>query len=180
MIDLENEFKDLSREELINGYICEGGEFYRCIFCGKTFEEGVVYSSGQRQVDARRAACEHVHDIHGGSFLKLLNLEKQVNGLTDIQKSLLRLMYEGKDNKEISQFLNISLPTVRTHKFNIQKMKREAKILLALLEFLENPALVKKEIRFRDRNKEVENISSVRNEFKGNTLHPFFSNFNLK
>ena len=34
--------------------------------------------------------------------------------------------------------MNISAATVRTHKFNIQKMKREARILLAVLNQIED------------------------------------------
>lgn len=51
-------------------------------------------------------------------------------------------MYAGDDNKAIGEEMAISAVTVRTHKFNIQKMKREARILLALLENIENEEVV--------------------------------------
>lgn len=91
---------------------------------------------------AERAVREHVLEAHGGAFKGLIGLDKQINGLSDIQKQILEGMYAGDDNKAIGEEMAISAATVRTHKFNIQKMKREARILLALLENIENEEVV--------------------------------------
>ena len=70
----------------------------------------------------------------------MLELDKTLNGLTEVQKTLLSCIYEGKSTDEIGEIMGISTATVRAHKFNLQKAKREAKILLALLEILEGGA----------------------------------------
>lgn len=181
-VKMENHFKDLSVEELSLGYTVEdAGTAYRCIFCGETFEKGIIYTSGGKSIDACRAVTEHVYREHGGAFEALVSLDKQVNGLTDVQKKLLTSMYEGMENKEISEELDINSATVRTHKFKLQKMKREAKIFLALLEHIENEELCAYEERIKaDLERSPEEILLPDNDFTGNALHPFFTNFNLK
>ncbi len=180
---MENVIKDLEVREITNGYVEEEkGSIFRCIFCGETFEKGIIYTSRGRSVDAERAAAEHVYDMHNGPFESLVSLDKQFNGLTDIQKKLLTYMYEGLDNKEISRELDINTATVRTHKFKIQKMKREAKILLALLEFIENEDIMVADMKLSNSDKKKHQIylEEIRGTFTGNTLHPFFTQFDLK
>lgn len=178
---MDNEIKDLTISELVQGFVMEdSGNKCRCIYCGEEFETGIIYNSRGRNVDYYRAAIEHVYDVHGGSFEELVSLDKQLNGLTDIQKKLLSYMHEGKDNKEIGKALDINAATVRSHKFNIQKLKREAKILLALLEFIENEEIVAQDKRYQLKTKPREDVDALSDKFEGNTLHPFFTNFNLK
>ena len=38
-------------------------------------------------------------EAHGGAFKGLIGLDKQINGLSDIQKQILEGMYAGDDNK---------------------------------------------------------------------------------
>lgn len=176
------EFKELTIAELAKGFVKDdekGG--YTCIFCGEFFEEGMVYNSSARLITAERAVEEHVLDCHGGAFGGLMNLDKQISGLSEAQRDILECMYLEKDNKEISTMLGISAATVRTHKFNIQKMKREAKILLALLEQVENEELVNRRKRLEpgaERKEQKQDYSD--NRFDGNSLHPFFTQFDLK
>lgn len=175
------EFKELVIDDLIRGYTeSDNTGTCTCIFCGESFREGVVYSSRERQVTHKRAAEEHVYDVHGGVFYNLVNLDKQVNGLTKPQKDILKGMYEEQENRELAKSMGITTATVRTHKFNVQKMKREAKILLALLEHIENEELVRKR-RAELSNKEEDKASPAASpDFTGNMLHPFFTKFNLR
>lgn len=76
-------------------------------------------------VTAERAMIRHIFDVHGGAFHGLINLDKQINGLSEIQKQILTGMYEKKRKQRAGQAMNISAATVRTHKFNIQKMKEK-------------------------------------------------------
>lgn len=176
------EFKELSIEEMSRGYVEERpAGVCRCIFCGASFEEGVVYPSRGRSVDARRAASEHVSDRHGGAFYGLLSLGKSVHGLSETQQSVLDGMYMEKDNRELGEDLGISAATVRTHKFNIQRMKRESKILLAILEQIENEEAVELRKHIEEgRVPEDRTAPKPDGEFAGNSLHPFFTQFNLK
>lgn len=180
---MKNEFKDLTIEELAKGYtVDEGGDGYECIFCGEYFENGLIYSSRGKTVTAERAVAEHVYDAHGGSFSSLVSLDKQFNGLSDIQRTLLNCMFEEKDNKEISEEMNINTATVRTHKFNLQKTKREARIFLALLEQIENEEMIKEHKKYLNAMEEAKDnqLHQLSDDFNGNTLHPFFTQCNFK
>ena len=173
-------FNDLSVEELRTGYIFDKeSNKYVCIFCGEDFEEGIVQLSRGRYITAERAVQEHLITEHKGVFHSLLNLDKDVNGLSVSQKNILEAVYEGKDNKTISEELDINVATVRTHKFNIQKMKKEAKILLAILEHVENKELIQNRKQVESSLGEEEQ-SAFDSDFEGNNLHPFFTKIDFK
>ena len=180
------EFKELTLAELSCGYFRsrETGRL-TCIFCGEEFEEGLIYSSRGRNVTAQRAMEEHIFDRHGGVFQGLIQLDKQVNGLSETQKDILTGMYEGTDNKELGEALHISAATVRTHKFNIQKMKRQAQILLAIIAQIEDEDLVTARKRLEQEGSAAAAEGSLEfsqpdQDYHRNTLHPFFTQFDLK
>lgn len=110
-------------------------------------------------------------------FFSLLGLEKDITGLTDIQKKLLNLLADKKTNKEIAEEMDIAVSTVRTHKFYLQKMKRQAKIFLALMETLKIEEHKEKNVNLESEDKEqfeTDKMLSI------NSLHPFFTQYNLK
>ena len=97
------ELKELTVEELSRGYVRSKKEgALICIFCGETFMEENIYNYAGRMVTAERAMIEHIFDAHGGAFHGLINLDKQINGLSDIQKQILIGMYEEKENRNIA------------------------------------------------------------------------------
>lgn len=179
------EIKELTLSELIEGYTTlDNGERYVCIFCGESFEKEMMYQSRGRYVTGKRAVMEHIIDEHGGVFNGLMSLDKQINGFSEMQREILCGMYAEKDNKELAEELDISVATVRTHKFNIQRMKREAKILLACLAQIEDEEIVSIRKKLEEGTLKTyappkhdldENMSNV-----GNSLHPFFTQFILK
>lgn len=76
---------------------------------------------------------------------------------------------------------------MRTHKFNIQKMKREARILLAVLNQIEDEDAVnlRKQLeKLRDEERAggqgADLSDGLERSLTGNSLHPFFTQFNLK
>ena len=178
---LKMEFKELTLEELTRGYVwSEEEQLYQCIFCGDKMEEGLIYSSRGKSVNALRAMQEHIFDEHGSVFECLLNLDKQMNGLSDAQKDVLEGLYYEKDNKAIGKEMGISDATVRTYKFNLQKMKRRARIFLAMMEQIENEDF----IALRKRLEPEQNVENIRKphfdtQFGANLLHPFFTQYNL-
>lgn len=181
------EFKELTLRELTDGYIRSEEEgTCICIFCGETYEDDLIYQSRGRMVNADRAMREHLIDVHGGVFCGLMQLDRQVSGLSDTQKEILEGMYLEKDNKEMGEELGISVATVRTHKFNIQKMKREARILLAMLEQIENEEVVTARKRLEPEKTMAmtphmgNNNTVSERPMMGNNLHPFFTQFHLK
>ena len=179
---LKMEFKELTLEELTRGYVwSEEEQLYQCIFCGDKMEEGLIYSSRGKSVNALRAMQEHIFDEHGSVFECLLNLDKQMNGLSDAQKDVLEGLYYEKDNKAIGKEMGISDATVRTYKFNLQKMKRRARIFLAMMEQIENEDF----IALRKRLEPEQNVENIRKphfdtQIGANLLHPFFTQYNLK
>ena len=179
---LKMEFKELTLEELTRGYVwSEEEQLYQCIFCGDKMEEGLIYSSRGKSVNALRAMQEHIFDEHGSVFECLLNLDKQMNGLSDAQKDVLEGLYYEKDNKAIGKEMGISDATVRTYKFNLQKMKRRARIFLAMMDQIENEDF----IALRKRLEPEQNVENIRKphfdtQFGANLLHPFFTQYNLK
>ena len=179
---LKMELKELTLEELTRGYVwSEEEQLYQCIFCGDKMEEGLIYSSRGKSVNALRAMQEHIFDEHGSVFECLLNLDKQMNGLSDAQKDVLEGLYYEKDNKAIGKEMGISDATVRTYKFNLQKMKRRARIFLAMMEQIENEDF----IALRKRLEPEQNVENIRKphfdtQFGANLLHPFFTQYNLK
>ena len=57
------EFKELTLEELTRGYVwSEEEQLYQCIFCGDKMEEGLIYSSRGKSVNALRAMQEHIFE----------------------------------------------------------------------------------------------------------------------
>ena len=179
---LKMEFKELTLEELTRGYVwSEEEQLYQCIFCGDKMKQGLIYSSRGKSVNALRAMQEHIFDEHGSVFECLLNLDKQMNGLSDAQKDVLEGLYYEKDNKAIGKEMGISDATVRTYKFNLQKMKRRARIFLAMMEQIENEDF----IALRKRLEPEQNVENIRKphfdtQFGANLLHPFFTQYNLK
>lgn len=194
------EFKELTTEELTQGYTWqEESGICTCIFCGEQFEQGLIYRLRGRMVTAERAMTEHILHSHGGVFHGLIDLDKQINGLSESQKDILEGMYLEKDNRELSEELGISAATVRTHKFNIQRMKREAKILLAILEQVENESLIRQRKHLQQMaepepsgpltNREADRFAPqpdsfterepapANHLFPHNSLHPFFTQY---
>lgn len=86
------EFKELTLEELIQGYVwLDEEQAYQCIFCGEKFEEGLIYTSRGRSVNAHRAMQEHLFDEHDGVFESLLEMDKQVNGFRTAKRRFWRV-----------------------------------------------------------------------------------------
>lgn len=172
---MKADLNELTIEELTQGYSFDLKEkIYKCIFCNKTFIEGYIYENEDGLMTAKKAMEIHIQNEHNGVFNSLLSLEKDINGITEIQKKLLFAIFEKKDNKEIAKELEIAPSTVRAHKFYLQKMQREAKILLAILEAMEKESALANYVIDEKERLDGEKILSI------NSLHPFFTQYNLK
>ncbi|HAK43268.1 MAG TPA: hypothetical protein DCM59_11905 [Clostridium sp.] len=91
-------------------------------------------------------------------------------------------MHKQKEVKLIGEEMGISPATVRSHKFNLQKLKREAKIFLALMEMVEKEDSSTNNKKAIDDYEEIQNIEQATSEdmFSLNSLHPFFTQFRYK
>lgn len=135
-MELSNQFWNSSMEELKQGYI-EEKEVYTCLLCGEKTEKGIVYPYKDRFYEAERYMRIHIDTMHISVFDYLLSMDKKLTGLTDHQKSLLQLFYQGKSDKDIQKELDMgSTSTIRHHRFALKEKERQAKTFLAIMELL--------------------------------------------
>ncbi|KAF0822556.1 DUF2087 domain-containing protein [Cytobacillus firmus] len=135
-MELSNQFWNSSLEELKQGYI-EEKEVYTCLLCGEKTEKGIVYPYKDRFYEAERYMRIHIETEHISVFDYLLSMDKKLTGLTDHQKSLLQLFYQGKSDKDIQKELDMgSTSTIRHHRFALKEKERQAKTFLAIMELL--------------------------------------------
>lgn len=131
-------FWKASPEELKKGYI-EEEAYYRCLICGKKIEKGVVYPGKGVFYEAGRYIRVHIEEVHESVFEYLIQLDKRITGLTEHQKSLLQLFYQGKSDGEVQTEMGIgSASTIRNHRFVLKEKERQAKVFLALMELLKD------------------------------------------
>lgn len=122
--------------EIIKGYTQDESK-YECIICQKYFEKGRIYQEDDLLYDAMGAVKQHVQKTHGSIANYLLNQELGMTGLTEIQRSLLVMVLQGKSDQEIGKELGIAQSTVRNHRFKIREKEKQAKLFLALMKSLE-------------------------------------------
>ena len=112
-------------------------KIYTCLFCNTTYENGDIYSFGKRLVNAEKAIKLHLSEKHSTVFESLLSADKTQTGITDTQKDFLMNYYNGMPDREIAEKMNISASTVRYQRYNFREKAKQARIILALYELLE-------------------------------------------
>lgn len=136
--DISALFWNASLEELKRGYRWDEAEgAFICLVCGSGFHKGVIYPDSGKLYEAQKYASVHLEQEHGSMFAYLLELDKKVTGLTDLQKQLLRYFYEGSSDNEIVKETGGSTSTIRNHRFALREKAKQAKVFLALMELLE-------------------------------------------
>ncbi|WP_425803456.1 DUF2087 domain-containing protein [Desulfitobacterium sp. Sab5] len=138
MSDLSDLFWQASLPEMKQGYLYnkQKDEFI-CLICGKSFTKGMIYPSDGQLYEVQKYVKLHIRQNHHSSFHYLLNLDKKLTGLTDHQKTLFELFYEGLSDQEIARTLNTgSTSTIRNHRFSLREKQKQAKVFLALMELL--------------------------------------------
>jgi hypothetical protein len=135
-METSNTFWNASLQELKRGYIQDKDSFL-CLLCGRKIEKGIVYPYENRLYEAERFMRIHIETAHQSVFEYLMGMDKKLTGLTDHQKKLVFLFYQGKTDKEIQKELNIgSTSTIRHHRFVLKEKERQAKTFLAMMELL--------------------------------------------
>lgn len=138
MKDISELFWQASLEEIKQGFVFDSntGE-YICILCGKAFTDGLIYSEDNQLYEARKYIEVHILRQHGSTFHYLLDLDKKLTGLTDHQKTILELFYDGHSDNEVAKALETgSTSTIRNHRFSLREKQKQAKIFLAIMELL--------------------------------------------
>lgn len=144
MSEFNKLFWDCSLEELKNGYILNDEEgLYVCLICGQEYEDGIIYEIDGIQCQASKAVRAHIVMKHRSVFHFLLNQDKKYTSLTDHQKSLLEMYYEGSSDKEIASKQGGSVSTLRNQRFNFREKEKQSRIFLAIMELLKKEAIKK-------------------------------------
>lgn len=155
MKDINELFWTSSVEEIKRGYVYdEATGQYICLVCGKAFTKGVIYPMGELLLDAEKSAEVHISKEHLSMFEYLLNMDKKLTGLTDLQKNLLNYFYNGVSDAQIVKELDGgSTSTIRNHRFMLRQREKQAKIFLAVMELLNERKSAKKGGGFIDPHK---------------------------
>jgi len=136
-MSLEIVLEQTDLTSLRSGYVLHSG-LYSCIYCSAQFEQGIIYPSGSLLLDAERAAKDHVEMAHGGAFTALLQQERRITGLSELQAELLAMLYSGYSDAEIARKSGGKAEsTIRNHRFQLRKRTKEAKILCTLMDLLD-------------------------------------------
>jgi len=130
---------DATIEELKQGWLVDHPSRSRiCIHCGKRFNRGQVYPSGDELLNSRAAADRHVREAHLSPFEAILAAGKTATGLSEVQETVLRGLYTGSDDGDIAKALgDKALSTVRSHRRNLRLKAAEARFFLAAMELAE-------------------------------------------
>ncbi|MGD6849296.1 DUF2087 domain-containing protein [Rossellomorea aquimaris] len=135
-MELSDLFWSASLEEMKRGFIEEEDSFI-CLMCGEITEKGMVYPYEDKFYLAEKYMGVHIERTHLSVFDYLIGMDKKLTGLTDHQKRLLTLFYQGKNDKEIKEELDIgSASTIRHHRFALKEKERQAKTFLTMMELL--------------------------------------------
>lgn len=176
-------FWNASLEELKAGYIGEN-QYYTCLLCGETIEKGIVYPEDGILYEAERYMKLHIENRHKSVFDFILDMDKKFTGVTEHQKTLLKLFHEGKSDSEVQKEMNIgSGSTVRNHRFILKEKERQAKLFLAIMELLKekdehapkvvNPHITASMVDDRYNITAKERDAVLKKYFAGNVLKTF-------
>jgi len=135
-------FWNASTEELKKGFIHNRqANHYSCLLCGEAFEIGVIYPINGVFYDAKKATQVHIKSQHPTLFEFYLSLGRVYTGLSPGQEELAKLYSAGHSDKEIVAITGANSPsTVRNQRFAIREKYKQAKILVALTELMEEEA----------------------------------------
>ncbi len=137
-MNLDERFWSSSLEDLMQGYAYDSlKEAYICIICGKLYEKGIIYNEKGINAEAEKAAKLHIESEHSSMFEFFINMDKKYSGLTELQKELLVMFYNGFTDKEIVEKQGGgSTSTIRNHRFSMKEKEKQAKIFLAIMSLL--------------------------------------------
>jgi hypothetical protein len=137
-MSIGNKFWKATVNDIKKGYIYdETTEVYSCLICGDEFEKGIIYQVNDKLMDAEKAVKNHITVKHSSMFEFLLNMDKKYTGLTDHQRNLLLMFYNGLKDKEIvDETGGGSESTIRNQRFIFREKEKQAKIFLSIMELL--------------------------------------------
>lgn len=135
-----------SLEEIKRGYSFDAEkESYTCLVCGKVFEKGEVFPFEGRFFEASRAVGLHIGKEHGNMLDILASYDKKYTGITENQRELLKMSFEGLSDRKIAEKSGVSPATIRHQHFVFREKAKQAKLYLAMFELVEKAMSESKE-----------------------------------
>lgn len=130
-----NKVLELTLDDIKSGYTYDDtNKKYICNICGMEFDDGEVFKFGDRFFRASSMVKKHIASEHGKVFRLLCDNEKKYTGITDNQKELLHMIYEGLSDKEIAKKTGVAASTIRHQRFTFREKAKQAKMFLAIYE----------------------------------------------
>ena len=123
-------------EEIARGFV-KNENNYECIICQKAFQKGRIYEINHELYDAEGAVSTHLKSEHHSMAAYLLDQGTGLMGLSEVQSKFLKMILEGKMDKEIGEMLGIAQSTVRNHRFKLREKEKQAKLFTALMLSIE-------------------------------------------
>ena len=127
---------NFSVEEIARGYVKNENK-YECMICQKAFWQGRIYEIDHVLYDAEGAISTHLKNEHHSMAAYLLEEGASLMGLSEVQNKFLKMILEGKTDKEIGETLGIAQSTVRNHRFKLREKEKQAKLFTALMLSIE-------------------------------------------
>ena len=128
---------DMSIEELKKGYRHDKEkDCYVCYVCGERYENGLIYDVEGKFYSADKMIDVHIQQKHEGMLKVLTSQDKKYTGLTDSQKELLEMIYDGLSDNEVAKKTGVVPVTVRHKRFVFKERAKQAKVFLAIYELV--------------------------------------------
>lgn len=141
----------ITLDEVKNGYSYNSiNRVYTCLTCGKDFETGEMFSFDGRFYDASKAIQLHVKKEHGNMLDILTSFDKKYTGITENQKELFFMMFNGLSDNEIAKKTGVAPATIRHQRFVFREKAKQAKLYLAIFEVVGKAILERKGISPED------------------------------
>lgn len=152
-----NNLINMTIDEIRDGYSFNNEcNCFVCNICGKRFEEGEVFHSGNRFFSARRMIGIHMGEEHPDMLEILASFNKKYTGITDNQKEILQMLYLGMTDNEIAKKTGVAAATIRHQKYVFREKAKQAKLYLAIYELANNGVNMDKAIT--ERSEEIIDI----------------------
>ncbi|MDD3193573.1 MAG: DUF2087 domain-containing protein [Oscillospiraceae bacterium] len=129
--------EQLTAEELKRGYVYQREGAYRCLICGRMFEEGEVFPIDGHYYEPAKAVQIHMTKEHPNRLDDLLRGESKYLSLTENQSELLRSVAAGQTDAQIAAKTGTAVSTVRHQRFVLREKAKRAKLYLAVYEMVQ-------------------------------------------